>query len=160
MLGGEVCMRACKVWAQASVFGHFSSRRYMWKPSGHIRQKPQCLGETKLVSYYWSVSAVNTHSAKCLRHTLTHTELSQPEWCQQLSSSTSWNDSSSDIWHAITWPCQQWLMGALHPGPDCFQECRQPGGQAGGPALPLHVNYLRVLNCMVEKLLLRRGQIH
>ncbi len=72
------CMQVCRVWAKGPVFGCICSRLNMWKPSGHIRQKPQCLEEEKEVSYYWSISAINTHS-------FTHI-FPKPQWCQQQSS--------------------------------------------------------------------------
>lgn len=52
----------------------------MWKPSGHIRQKPRCLesGREKR-SDYWRILTVKAHS-----HTHPHT-VHKPWWCQQLS---------------------------------------------------------------------------
>lgn len=97
------------------------------------------------------------------KHTLTknsfiHTQsFPKPDWCQQQNSSTSWNDSGSDIWQTITWSCHRWLMGALQP--DGVQVALIAGSQTARPAFQLHVYNLHILKYMAEKLPLSKGQI-
>lgn len=96
---------------------------------------PPCVEVEKKMWLWKYLNSKHTHT-----HSFTHAALLKAGWCQQHSSSTPRNNSSDDdIWHTITWGCQEWLMGRLciqasnwfHVAPSTDSQNRQADRQAG-----------------------------